>query len=225
MSTEFWFFATTAITMGVVLIAYRLGKIYLISLVAVCLVLSNIVGPKIVLVFGYAITAGTPLFAALPLATDLLTEKYGKSVARSAVLTAFLAMILFVLVSKPIIFMPWLPFSEAPGVAVDTLLSSSVRLMLASPVAYVIWQFIDIWIYHFIKSRTGEAKLWLRNNVSTVIAQAGSTLTFFGLAFIGTDVPWLEISYVTIAFYWVIALFDTVIVYAARRFEPLEFEY
>lgn len=210
--------------MGVVLVAFKLGRLYLIGLVAACLVLSNMVGPKIVSVFGYAITAGTPLFAALPLATDLLTERYGKKTARTAVLTAFLAMMLFVLVSRPLTSMEWLPFAEIPGTAVDTLMSSSFRLMLASPIAYVIWQFVDIWIYQFIHNITGDKLLWLRNNISTVVAQAGSTFSFFALAFAGTDNPWVEIAIVTIAFYWVIALLDTIVVYLAQHIEPLELE-
>ena len=224
-TTEFWFLFTTFLTMGAILAAYKLGKVYLMSLVAICLVLSNVIGPKIVSVFGYAITAGTPLFAALPLATDLLTERYGKTVARNAVVAAFVGMILFALISRPVIHMAWLPFSESAGTAVDTLMSSSLRLMIASPLAYAIWQFIDIGIYHFIKARTGEPMLWLRNNVSTVVAQAGSTLTFFFLAFAGTDVPWLQIAIVTIGFYWVIAALDTVVVYAAKHVEPLEFDF
>jgi hypothetical protein len=220
VSTEVWFLATTLITMTVVMVAYWLGRLYIIALVPACLVLSNFVGPKIVSVFGFPITAGTPLFAALPLATDLIVEKYGKKDARIAVLTAFLAMGLFVLVSRPITQMPWLPFAQTSGEAVDILFSSSVRLMLASPIAYVIWQYADIWIYGKVKEITGDSNLWIRNNISTVIAQAGSTFTFFGLAFVGTGTPWVEISFVTICFYWVIAAIDTVFVYAAKRIEP-----
>ena len=58
--------------------------------------------------------------------------------------------------------------------------------------------------------------------MSTIIAQAGSTYTFFAMAFAGTDVPWINIATVTVGFYWVIALIDTIIVYLAIKIEPRE---
>ncbi len=220
--TELYFLLATFVTMGMILIAYYMGKFYIVGMVAACLVLSNLIGPKIVSVFGFAITAGTPLFAALPLATDLITEKYGKDLAKTAVIGAFLSMMLVVALTHLIVGMEALPFAQEAGSAVNTLLGNSVRFLLASPIAYVIWQFIDIKIYHFIKNHTGEKKLWLRNNVSTIIAQAGSTYTFFAMAFMGTDVPWVNIATITVGFYWVIALIDTVIVYLAIKIEPRE---
>lgn len=223
-TAELLFLSVTLISMAVVLISYKLGKAYVIALTAVGLVLANVVGPKIVSVFGFAITAGTPIFAVLPLATDLLTEKYGKKVARNAVFAAFLGMGLFILVSQLIIAMQGLSFAADANNAVDTILGASLRLMIASPIAYLIWQMVDIRVYAWIKQKTGEKLLWLRNNVSTVIAQAGSTYTFFALAFAGTGNPWVEIATVTVVFYWIIAVIDTLFVYLSYRIEPLELE-
>jgi uncharacterized integral membrane protein (TIGR00697 family) len=42
---------------------------------------------------------------------------------------------------------------------------------LASMIAYLTAQFIDVHIFHYLKEKTGEKKLWLRNNVSTIISQ------------------------------------------------------
>lgn len=220
MSTELAFFMLTGVTMVFCLGAFYLGRYWLVAFTAVCLLLSNIVGPKIVTIFGYTITAGTPIFAALPLATDLLTERYGKAVARTAVMMAFFAMMFFVAISFFVLSMASFEFTKDAGEAVDFVFSASLRLMIASPVAYLIWQFIDIWIYHAIKSATGEKMLWLRNNVSTFTAQAGSTYTFFFLGFYGTGEPWVQIATVSILFYWCIALIDTVIVYASKGIEP-----
>ena len=38
-------------------------------------------------------------------------------------------------------------------------------------IAYLTAQFIDVHIFHYLKEKTGEKKLWLRNNVSTIISQ------------------------------------------------------
>jgi uncharacterized integral membrane protein (TIGR00697 family) len=47
----------------------------------------------------------------------------------------------------------------------------SMGATLASMIAYLTAQFIDVHIFHYLKEKTGEKKLWLRNNVSTIISQ------------------------------------------------------
>ena len=47
----------------------------------------------------------------------------------------------------------------------------SMGATLASMIAYLSAQFIDVNIFHYLKSKTGDKKLWLRNNVSTFISQ------------------------------------------------------
>ena len=47
----------------------------------------------------------------------------------------------------------------------------SMGATLASMIAYLTAQFVDVHIFHYLKEKTGEKKLWLRNNVSTVISQ------------------------------------------------------
>ena len=42
---------------------------------------------------------------------------------------------------------------------------------IASMIAYVSAQFIDVQIFHFLKEKTKGKKLWLRNNVSTIFSQ------------------------------------------------------
>jgi len=43
--------------------------------------------------------------------------------------------------------------------------------VLASMIAYLTAQFIDVRIYHWVKQKTQGRKLWLRNNISTLISQ------------------------------------------------------
>ena len=220
METEIAFILLSAVSMSFVLLAYLQGQIWLVGVTASLLVLANVIGPKVVSVFGFAITAGTPLFASLPLATDLLTEKYGRNAAKQAVYVAFFGMLFFAAISYFVLNMQVLPFAQQAGDAVDTIFAASIRLMIASPVAYLVWQMVDISLYHHILKRTGESKLWLRNNISTFVAQAGSTISFFFLGFYGTETPWLNIALVTIIFYWIVAAADTAIIYWCRSVEP-----
>ena len=47
----------------------------------------------------------------------------------------------------------------------------TIGATIASMVAYLTAQFIDVNIFHFLKAKTKGKKLWLRNNVSTLISQ------------------------------------------------------
>ena len=47
----------------------------------------------------------------------------------------------------------------------------SIGATLASMIAYLSAQFIDVNIFHYLKNKTADKKLWLRNNVSTLISQ------------------------------------------------------
>jgi uncharacterized integral membrane protein (TIGR00697 family) len=76
-------------------------------------------------------------------------------------------------------------------------------------------QTFDVWAFHRIKARTGEAKLWLRNNGSTVASQLLDTAIFYGIAFFGI-IPTAQLIQLILATYVlkiVIALIDTPFVY------------
>ena len=53
--------------------------------------------------------------------------------------------------------------------------------VLASMLAYLFAQYIDIAIYHFWKGLTAGKHLWLRNNFSTFFSQTIDTLTVVSL--------------------------------------------
>jgi hypothetical protein len=59
------------------------------------------------------------------------------------------------------------------------------QAMLASMIAYLMAQFVDVWLFHFWKRLTNGRHLWLRNNGSTMISQLVDTsavvlITFWG---------------------------------------------
>jgi len=218
---EVLFATSTVLIMLVMLACYKLGRVYLMCMVAVCLLLSNVIGPKVVTVFGFAVTAGTPIFAAIPLGTDLLAERYGTKTARMSVYAAFAAMFLLIIVSRPLAGLETAVFAIEAGNAVDAILTQSLRLLIASPVAYCTWQMVDIVIFDRLKRRTNERLVWLRNNASAVIAHTGSTFTFFFLAFSGTPAPWVELATVAVVFYYLIAVIDTLFMYLAQSITPL----
>ena len=100
------------------------------------------------------------------------------------------------------------------------------RITTASLVGFICSQYLDVFLYHKIWKITGDskAKLWLRNNGSTLISQAVDTVIFVTIAFVGTyptDV-FISILVTTYLFKAIVALIDTPFIYWARKIQPLK---
>ena len=178
-------------------------------------------------VFGFATTLGTALFGVMYFATDLLTERYGRRAAFTAVKLGIFATVVFHLAMQGTIAAQALQgddFITMFSGALDGVFTVSLRIVGASLVAYALIQSLDIWIFDQIHQWTGDKMLWLRNNVSTFISQGLDTTLFTLLAFYG-DIP-LDILWQMIAvgygFKLVVALFDTAFIYASKLFTPLD---
>ena len=90
--------------------------------------------------------------------------------------------------------------------------------VLASMMAYLFAQFIDIRIFHFWKKKTNGKHLWLRNNFSTFTSQFIDTLTVLALLCSFEILPWSMFSGLLISgflFKIIIAALDTPILYIA----------
>ena len=61
----------------------------------------------------------------------------------------------------------------------DKIFGPTWRLFFASMTAYLLAQSIDVTVFHWIKKKTGDKKLWLRNNISTMFSQFVDTFTVF----------------------------------------------
>ena len=72
------------------MLCYRLfGRTGLYGVVIFSLLLANIMGPKLTVVFGLQTSMGVILYSSIFFATDLLSEKYGQNEAQKAVLLGF----------------------------------------------------------------------------------------------------------------------------------------
>ena len=79
------------------------------------------------------------------------------------------------------------------GFAIAVVLSiyfATPRIAIASGIAFMVAQLIDIGIFN----RLRNGVWWRAPLVSSTIASAVDTLLFFGIAFIGTGVPWITLG-------------------------------
>ena len=119
------------------------------------------------------------------LCTDLISELYGKERANKVVwvglaLNLWVVFILWlgsVLPPEPIYDSTGKLIYEQPGRVFFEIKELAFGAVMASMIAYLTAQFIDVRIYHFWKKLTKGRHLWLRNNASTLISQLIDTVS------------------------------------------------
>jgi hypothetical protein len=114
------------------------------------------------------------------LCTDFISEFYGKKRATIVVWTGLLLnlWVLFILwfggILPPVPEMlpeKGLPALDDPNRVFYEIRQLTFGATLASMIAYLTAQFVDVHVFHFLKKLTRGKHLWLRNNGSTLTSQ------------------------------------------------------
>lgn len=204
-------------------------KTLLIGLFVTALVTAQLISSKLLLIpiLGVAVPGGTIAYAATFFATDTMGEAYGKQQAREMVKTGFLMN--FVMLSLVYLAI-WIPASQGSldPQMFETVLGSGANIVLGSLGAFLLSQFIDVEIFHYLKEYTNSKHLWFRNIASTATSQTIDTIAFTGIAFglapivlgIGQPLPVAVIMSLVVGQVIVkalLALIDTPLVYIATR--------
>lgn len=155
------------------------------------------------------------------LATDLISELYGRKKAQLVVWVGFW-MNVFMLFLMSVNH--WLP--NTAGVSGGLNLFEGVYEFMigntvASMIAYLIAQTVDVRLFHFWKSLTEGKHLWLRNNASTTVSQLVDSTAILSILFIagnlGEDIDTIGKLIILILnsylFKFFFALFDTPLIY------------
>lgn len=222
---ELLWFTTLFIDLACTVTMYRLfGKAGLQVAIAVAIILANLQGPKLTVIFGLQTSLGVIFYSSIFFATDVLSENYGKAAANKAVNMGFaVSIIVLIMLSLALLYLPstranTAEFSTSIHNAFATIVNYTPRFIFGSLLAYYISQHFDVWAYHKIKSMTGERWLWLRNNGSTLSSQVIDTaiyslVTWWGIVDLRTALALGAAKYV---FKAVIAAIDTLFIYWAR---------
>jgi len=175
--------------LGLTLLLFRVfGKMGLYGVVVLNILLCNLIGPKITVIFGLTTSMGAILYSGIYFATDLLGERYGKREANRAVMLGFTASITVVVMALLCLEFTALndpqgepgktAFAQQAHGALETLFTYTPRFVFGSLLAYLISQTHDVWMFHLLKRATKGKHLWLRNNVSTLTSQALDTVVY-----------------------------------------------
>ncbi len=218
MSNELLWFLAFIVDFVLLLLTYRhLGKTGLYSWIVLMTVLANMQVQKTIEIFGITATLGNIAYASIFLATDILSEHYGKHEAKLAVLLGFFTMLISAVVMAISLWFTPGP-QDTANPALRQIFLFLPRIGAASLVAYFISQFHDICSYHFWKNRLPGIKyLWIRNNFSTLVSQLLDTLVFTTIAFWGRfpRETFLSIMLSTYLIKAATAILDTPFIYAA----------
>ena len=186
MTNELWAIAAFIMTFVMLVIMYRFfGKEGLFVWVAVGTVIANIQVTKSVELFGITATLGNVLFASIYLATDILNDRYGRQVAKKAVWLGFSsAIIMTILMTISLQFHP--ATNDIAQQSLETLFGIVPRIVLGSIVAYIIGQYVDVYLFNLIKKRFSSDRTFIvRAYGSTVFSSIIDTALFTLIAFTG----------------------------------------
>ena len=185
--------------------------------VSIATIIANILVCKSIELFSFTTNLGNILFASSFLATDIMSEKYGAKESRKAIILGVVSQVIFVIMTQ--IGLLYTPAPEdLAQESMKGLFSINLRVSIASIVMYFVSNMADIYIFEKIKEKV-PGKLWLRNNVSTMICNSIENYLFSFLAFAGLMDITTILSIATLASVLeiVIAACDTPFLYLSKK--------
>ena len=135
----------------------------------------------------YIYGAGVLFFPISYLFNDVMTEVYGFARSRRAVWAGFGALAFASLMSYAVTALPAAPTMSAEHQsAVNLIFGQTVRIALASLVAFWAGEFINSFVLAKMKLLTEGRFLWVRTIGSTFVGEAVDSVIFYPVAFFGT---------------------------------------
>jgi queuosine precursor transporter len=197
-----------------------------ITLVAVfltCLLIGNLIGGKLTYINflgrDWIISVGEIPFPLTFILTDIINEFYGRETARRITLLGFAMTGLAILLIRIADLAVWFPGSQMTPAAYDNVFLGATFIQIASMIAFLTAQYVDIGVFFLIKRLTGPRLLWLRATGSTAVSQLIDTIVILTIAFgplgAGFDAPTL-FSMITTSYLVkvIVAIGVTPIIYA-----------
>jgi len=221
------YLGTLVLDLGLTVLMFRFfGKEGLLACIVLSILLANLQGPKLTVIFSMQTSLGVIFYSSIFFATDLMSEKFGKKEADRAVMMGFsISVIILLMLSISLLFLPSIQgnqtFSTEVHQAFVTILDFTPRFIIGSLFSYLISQRFDVWCFHKIKHWTNGKHLWLRNNLSTMASQTIDTtlyslVVWWGVVDLETAI---QLGLAKMAFKIGIAAFDTPFIYWARSWK------
>lgn len=157
-------------------------ELFLLGAYVGCMLMANTLGTKITSLGGIRVSVGIFFMPFMFLITDIVGEVHGKERAELFVRVSELLLVILILATLLCIHMPPNP-TWGNQEAYVAVFGSTLRMTTASIISFMISQQLDVTLFFVIRRWTQGGKLWIRNNVATIISQFVDTCVFEYLAF------------------------------------------
>ena len=185
--------------------------------------------------FSFNLTAGVILWPVVFVMTDIINEYYGPKGVRflsyfTIVLISYAFIMFFIAIRlAPAGFWATNYYKGVPdsNLAFAGIFGQSQAIIVASLIAFLIGQILDVYIFHSIKRATGEARIWLRATGSTLVSQFVDSFVVLFIAFYvaprlyGNTQPWsfaqvMAICFGNYIYKFVVAVLLTPVIYGVH---------
>jgi len=155
--------------------------VYLVSLFA-----ANTLGLKIMpFLWGLHVSVAVFSFPFVFITTDVIGEIYGRGMAKLFVIAGFISTAMFIGFSLLSVALPWDPAGAWVQESYGQIFGITIRIAIASLVAFAVAEYQDVLSFFFFKKLFGESNFWLRSNLSNVWSQLLDSALFMVIAFYG----------------------------------------
>lgn len=180
---------------------------------------------------GFSLTCGVILWPFVFIFTDIINEYFGIAGVRFlSIVAAVMIAYTYLMLNLAIHVAPaewWLSKSQYGSAmnfehAYDAVFGQGNNIIIGSLLAFLIGQVTDVYIFHWVKERTGEKYIWLRSTGSTFVSQFVDSYVVlfyaFYFAYRGTPQQWslslvLAVGTVNYIYKFVMALALTPLIY------------
>lgn len=185
--------------------------------ISVALITANILVAKNIDILSLQATLGNILFASTFLATDILSEKYSTKESKKAINIGIISVILFTIATQfSLLFKP----NELDMVneSLKNIFAFNLRISTSSIVMCYLSNMLDIIVFEKIKKKIPN-KMWVRNNIATIMSNCLENYLFTIFAFIGIyDLKTIfAIATTTTILEIIIAICDTPFLYLSKK--------
>jgi queuosine precursor transporter len=151
----------------------------------------DIMGSKL----DFNLTAGVIIWPVVFITTDIINEYFGKQgVKKVSILTVLLILYAFLVVFivtglPPAPFWMELNNTDPQGnpfnidFAFNSIYRQGLGIIIGSVVAFLVSQFLDATVFHWLRRYTGSKKIWLRATGSTLVSQLIDSVVVLFIAF------------------------------------------
>jgi uncharacterized integral membrane protein (TIGR00697 family) len=207
-------------------IYFILGGMFIASLVVSNLIFQKFFFWDFFGLYTFKISVGILPYPITFLITDIISEVYGSKKANQVVTAGIFASVFSLAIIYVANLVPATETSPVSNEMFTEVFGKSALAVLASMLAYLAAQYIDIYFFHLWKRLTKGKMLWVRNNFSTFTSQFVDTAAVLILLCSFKVLPWEIFTELLISgflFKVLIAVLDTPFLYAAVWFFQVKF--